>query len=467
MNPFSVRSIFIVFYICIAFYADALEFHVAPMVGYTNRHFRYLIRLMSSDCVLWTEMIKPRDILHVPLLNQQSVLMRGIEENTGKCVLQLGDDNADDLVQSIKIASMYNYDEYNLNLGCPSIETNAHFGASLMKRSDHAVYLVNKMSEEAAKTSKSVSIKCRVGVHDSYKFLKEDQYDYLYRFLSEMTTVMDKTNDIIIHARSAVLQGLSPSGNREVPPLRLDFVRQAVQDFPNSRIIMNGGLTNVEQLLSEQALCPRLTGFMAGRWMLRQPLDMLNVQFAITNKKSSLLSTDTNKMDKKKVIEMYGDYASQELLRIERQNGGYINLEEFASVLMPIALLSYQIMYDYEIALEHSNDGDDISTNQALDNLLLFRYIVEVSIPLFATTKLFSISELNDLELKLKFYISDNSNSCGNALIDIEDDSLMRLYRKHFLKKALGKKVLTKLKGNVSEKYSISSRNSFSCEDDG
>ena len=116
------------------------------MVGYTDRHFRSLLRLSNPDdnTILWTEMLKPAELLAAPESRRHAMLSRGAD--TGSCVLQLGGDTADDLCAAVEMAEHggYDYRQYDLNCGCPSVHTNAPFGAALMKRPGHVLYLCDR-----------------------------------------------------------------------------------------------------------------------------------------------------------------------------------------------------------------------------------------------------------------------------------------------------------------------------------
>lgn len=122
----------------------ALDVHVAPMVGFTNRHLRSLLRIANPDSTLWTEMIKPAELLAASESRQQSLLSRGADD--GACVLQLGGDNADELCDAIRLAEDggHGYARYDLNCGCPSVHSNAPYGAALMRRPEHVLYLCDR-----------------------------------------------------------------------------------------------------------------------------------------------------------------------------------------------------------------------------------------------------------------------------------------------------------------------------------
>jgi tRNA-dihydrouridine synthase A len=250
-----------------------LEFHVAPMQGYTDRHLRYLYRLLVPQATMWSEMLKPKDLLGASSDKRLKLLSRGQEERLGgDCVLQLGGDDADELVQVIQLARSFGYSQFDLNCGCPSIETNAHFGASLMKRAHDVAELVERM---AAASFTPVSVKCRIGVHDTVGEITEDRYESLRSFV-EIITASGAVRRVVVHARSAVLQGMSPSSNRQVPPLRYDHVLCLAQEFPHLDVTLNGGIASLVQVQSHMS--SGLAGVMCGRWCLSSPFDLLQLR---------------------------------------------------------------------------------------------------------------------------------------------------------------------------------------------
>ena len=200
----------------------SFQFHVAPLQGYTDHHLRYLYRLLSSEAVLWSEMLKPQDLLESNPRRQQLLLTRGRELELAAgapCVLQLGDNDAERLVQSAAMGIYHGYTSIDLNVGCPSAKTDANFGCSLM--TDGGLLVANLVDRlaEATQGEIPVSVKCRVGVHETSERVTEDNYNDLYSFVSRVTK-SGAVKDVVVHARSGILQGLSPSKNRQVPPLR-------------------------------------------------------------------------------------------------------------------------------------------------------------------------------------------------------------------------------------------------------
>jgi len=257
----------------------SFQFHVAPMQGYSDQHFRYLCRLLSPSAVLWSEMLKPRDLFNG---NEEMLLTRGMEyelssklnsNRISECVFQLGDDDVNDLVKCVKLLNSYHYTQIDLNCGCPATETDANYGANLMRRPDHVAYLANKMSEVS---KNPISIKCRIGIHDNNNDNNIDSYETLKSFVN--TISKSNCKKLIIHSRSAILQGLSPTKNREIPPLRYDYVKQIAKEFTDMDIVINGGFNKLDDVIN-YSNDPNLKGIMAGRWTLQNIFDLYELWF--------------------------------------------------------------------------------------------------------------------------------------------------------------------------------------------
>ena len=251
---------------------------VAPMMDWTDRHCRFFHRLLAPNALLYTEMITTGAILHGDLSR-----LLAYNPSEHPVALQLGGSEPDDLARAARIGAEWGYDEINLNCGCPSerVQKGA-FGACLMREPSLVADCVQAMREAVAVP---VTVKHRIGVD------REDTYDFVARFVSRLIAV--GCSVFIVHARSAILKGLSPKENREVPPLRYAIVRELKRDFPEATFVLNGGTVSVEQ--AQELLAPAvgpqspqssahglpgLDGVMIGRaayhdpWLLRD-LDAL------------------------------------------------------------------------------------------------------------------------------------------------------------------------------------------------
>lgn len=208
---------------------------IAPMLDWTDRHFRYLARQLSQHTWLYTEMINAGAIIHG---NPERFLLKHDCENP--VALQLGGSEPADLAQATRQAVAYGYDEINLNCGCPSprVQKGA-FGACLMNEPELVIDCLNAMQDAAPDTD--ITIKHRIGLD------RETEYQPLADFVGQLS---EKTNckTYIVHARNAWLEGLSPKENRDIPPLRYEYVYRLKQEFPQLEIIINGGIKSNEDI---------------------------------------------------------------------------------------------------------------------------------------------------------------------------------------------------------------------------
>jgi tRNA-dihydrouridine synthase A len=217
------------------------------MIDVTDRHYRFMARLLSQHALLYTEMITTGAILNG---DQDYLLSYTPQEHP--LVLQLGGSNTDELAQCARIGEDYGYDEINLNVGCPSDKVQNHMiGACLMA---HPQLVTDCMQAMIETVKVPVTIKHRIGIDDV------DDYDALASFVDQVS--QSGCDTFIVHARNAILKGLSPKQNREIPPLQYDKVYRLKADFPHLEIIINGGIDNIAAC--HQHLT-RVDGVMLGR----------------------------------------------------------------------------------------------------------------------------------------------------------------------------------------------------------
>ena len=228
-------------------------FCVAPMLDWTNTDCRFFHRLISQHAVLYTEMVTTGALIHG---NHHRFLNFNSSENP--LAFQLGGSNPKELAICAKMIEDYGYDEVNLNIGCPSDRVqNGRFGACLMAEPNLVAECVAAMSQVVAIP---VTIKSRIGIDE------RDSYDELVYFID--TIAKAGCNTFIVHARKAWLSGLSPKQNRDIPPLRYDLVYQLKKDFPQLEIIINGGVTSLDQA---EELLKNVDGVMMGREAYQNP----------------------------------------------------------------------------------------------------------------------------------------------------------------------------------------------------
>ncbi|TNF87068.1 MAG: tRNA dihydrouridine(20/20a) synthase DusA [Gammaproteobacteria bacterium] len=235
---------------------------VAPMMAWTDRHCRYLLRLTSQRVRLFTEMITTGALLHGP---RDRLL--AYHEDEHPVVIQLGGSEPGPMAECAKMAADHGYDEININVGCPSprVQRGA-FGACLMKEPALVAELVAAMS---AATSVPVTVKCRLGVDEV------DDQESLEDFVGAVTEAGCGT--LYLHARKALLSGLSPAQNRQIPPLQYDRAYGIKQTFPHLNVMLNGGITDLDAAAEHLT---RVDGIMIGRQAYQQPLFMNDLAVA-------------------------------------------------------------------------------------------------------------------------------------------------------------------------------------------
>jgi tRNA-dihydrouridine synthase A len=226
---------------------------VAPMMDWTDRHCRYFMRLLSPDALLYTEMVIAAAIVHG---DADRFLRFSAEEHP--VALQLGGSNPDWMAQATSRGAAYGYDEININVGCPSDRVQSgQFGACLMAQPQLVAQCFAAMQKE---TDAPVTVKSRIGIND------QDSYEFLRAFVDPIADA--GCRKFVVHARIAVLEGLSPKENRSVPPLDYELVYRLREDYPDLEIVINGGLTSIE---SVGAVLERVDGAMIGRQAYHQP----------------------------------------------------------------------------------------------------------------------------------------------------------------------------------------------------
>ncbi|RCL40796.1 MAG: tRNA dihydrouridine(20/20a) synthase DusA [SAR86 cluster bacterium] len=234
------------------------------MMQCTDIHDRYLMRLITKKSFLYTEMVTTGAIIHGNALHQLD-FNKSIESPVA---LQLGGSNPDELAKCSEIAESMGYDEINLNLGCPSERVQkGSFGACLMIESKLVQRCLNSMKQSV---SIPVTAKCRTGID------KIEDYDFLRSFVEGIANQNIAT--IIIHARNAILKGLSPRQNRTIPPLKYEYVYRIKEDFPELEIIINGGIGS---LIEAKNHLQKVDGVMLGRAPYDNPMMLEGVDSEI------------------------------------------------------------------------------------------------------------------------------------------------------------------------------------------
>jgi tRNA-dihydrouridine synthase A len=229
------------------------------MMDCTDRHARYFMRLITRRALLYTEMVTTGAIIHG---NREHLL--GYDPFEHPLALQLGGSDPGDLAICARVGQDWGYDEINLNVGCPSDRVQSgRFGACLMSEPGLVRDCVRAM-KEAVRIP--ITVKTRIGIDD------RDSYEALCEFVESVAS--GGCDVFIFHARKAWLQGLSPKENREIPPLRYEFVYQIKRDYPKLHVSLNGGITTLDEIAGHLNF---VDGVMVGREAYSNPYFMADV----------------------------------------------------------------------------------------------------------------------------------------------------------------------------------------------
>jgi len=246
------------------------KFCVAPMMGYTTPYARKLYRILSKNSFLFSEMIATKSLIYSK--SKQNIIDNDFNNPVA---LQVGGSEIDELTKASKIAIDYNYDEINLNVGCPSKAVQkGSFGACLMKDK----ILVRNCMEALQNDKIEASLKCRLGLG------KKLNYEFFEEFIDEISKTGIKF--IYVHARNAILSGISPQGNRTIPPLSYDFVKKIKNKYPNITFIINGGINDLNKAKS---LLKEFDGVMVGRLIKNNPFILKDIDEKIFKEKDKLI----------------------------------------------------------------------------------------------------------------------------------------------------------------------------------
>ena len=262
------------------------KFCVAPMMGYTTPYARKLYRILSKNSFLFSEMIATKSLIY-------SESRENIIDNdfNNPVALQVGGSEIDELKKASQIALDYNYDEINLNVGCPSKAVQkGSFGACLMKDK----ILVRNCIEALQNDNIEATLKCRLGLGN------ELNYEFFEEFIYEVSKT--GINIIYVHARNAILSGISPQANRTIPPLNYDFVKKIKDKFPEITFILNGGIDSLDKA---KYLLKEFDGVMIGRLIKNNPFILKEVDEIIFKEK--------NKQIDESIISNYFEYIKPKL----------------------------------------------------------------------------------------------------------------------------------------------------------
>ncbi len=257
------------------------------MMDCTDRHDRFFLRLMSKNVMLYTEMVATKSAIHG---DRKKILSYSSEEKP--LALQVGGSNKEELAEVAKIAEDMGYDEININLGCPSKKVQKNmFGACLMKEPDLVAECINAMVKSC---NIPVTAKTRIGFDDV------ESFEYLNSFIHKMRDAGSKT--FILHARKAMLTGLSPKQNLNIPKLNYNMVYEVKKQNPDLEIIINGGISKVGEIDNHLKHCD---GVMIGRSIYQNPYSLVEIEREIFN-------TEINP-SREQVVEQLLEYLEKEV----------------------------------------------------------------------------------------------------------------------------------------------------------
>ncbi len=229
------------------------KIQVAPMMDWTDRHCRYFMRLLSPSAFLYTEMVTAAAIHH----GDYAALLE-FDAAEHPVALQIGGSDPALMAEAARRGGEFGYDEININVGCPSDRVQSgQFGACLMARPELVGDCLRAMRAE---TNVPVTVKTRIGIDD------EDSYEFLRRFVDIVAEA--GCRKFVVHARVAILEGLSPKENRSVPPLKYEHVFRLKDDLPDLEIVLNGGITTIGQV---DEVLEHVDGVMIGRQAYHDP----------------------------------------------------------------------------------------------------------------------------------------------------------------------------------------------------
>uniref|UniRef100_A0A2N9GFC6 tRNA-dihydrouridine synthase n=1 Tax=Fagus sylvatica TaxID=28930 RepID=A0A2N9GFC6_FAGSY len=323
-------------------------FSVAPMMDWTDNHYRTLARLISKHAWLYTEMLAAETIVYQkdnltfsPMSFNSTGTSSAPPLTIARCrdrflayspeqhpiVLQIGGNNLENLAKATELANAYHYDEINFNCGCPSPKVAGHgcFGARLML---DPKFVGEAMSVIAANTDVPVSVKCRIGVddHDSYNEL----CDFIYKVSS-----LSPTKHFIIHSRKALLNGISPAENRSIPPLKYEYFYGLMRDFPDLRFTINGGINCVDEVNAARRAGAH--GVMVGRAAYHNPWHTLG------HVDSVIYGAPRSGLTRRQILEKYQVYGDSVL----RKYGQKPHVRDVVKIITVSAVL---IQYIYLVS---------------------------------------------------------------------------------------------------------------------
>ncbi len=274
----------------------ARELSIAPMMGWTDRHARYFLRLITTRSLLYTEMVNTGALLH----NRQKVgsqkRLLAYHASEHPVALQLGGSDPQALAVCAVMVEEAGFDEVNLNVGCPSDRVKSgNFGACLMAQPE---LVADSVAAMQAKVKIPVTVKCRIGIDDM------EEYSALEHFID--VVAQGGCQRFIIHARKAWLKGLSPKQNREIPPLKYDYVYRLKKEKPELNIIINGGIKTMASALQQLV---HVDGVMIGREAYNNPYMLAEADQQVYQDVAAVIKS------REEIVLQFCEYIDEEVAR--------------------------------------------------------------------------------------------------------------------------------------------------------
>ncbi|MDX1960172.1 MAG: tRNA dihydrouridine(20/20a) synthase DusA [Leptospiraceae bacterium] len=322
---------------------------IAPMMNYTDRHFRFFMRKITKKTLLYTEMIPMNTILK----GDRNKFL-SYSECEHPISLQLGGDSPYDLAECAKIGEDFGYDEINLNVGCPSerVQTG-NFGACLMATPELVSDIVSAMK---ASVKIPVTVKHRIGIDG------KETYEDLYKFVHIVKQA--SCDGFIVHARIAILKGLSPKENRTIPPLRYEDVYRLKKDFYNTRIEINGGIKSLEE--AEEHLT-KVDSVMIGRAAYDNPYLFIHADSFLSNEKieeypsrEEILLSMIPYIEENEAMSVPARRIVNHMLGIFHGVEGNKKFKQFLSTEMPKAISGSKLIHE---ALNYKEEVQNVYVN--------------------------------------------------------------------------------------------------------
>jgi tRNA-dihydrouridine synthase A len=274
------------------------------MMDYTDRHCRYFMRLLSPGALLYTEMVTARALIHGDVER-----LLGFDQAEQPVALQLGGSEPEELAHAARLGEQFGYREINLNCGCPSDRVkNGNFGACLMGEPQRVADCVAAMR---AAVRVPVTIKCRIGIEPGMD--GRDDVQFLRDFIGMVSGA--GCSIFVVHARRAMLNGLSPKENREIPPLRYDVVAALRREFPELIFVLNGGIRTIDETLLHLR---DFDGVMIGREAYQNPYLLAQLHQALN---APSVNAQLALPDRAQVVHAYAEYVKLQMVKGERLNG--------------------------------------------------------------------------------------------------------------------------------------------------